>query len=69
LSRHSHGDSYVTSGAAAAVLQRKATAIVNVARLICARSYHFGVACGEQKGQNPSVKYWELIADKLSKAG
>jgi hypothetical protein len=25
--------------------------------------------CGEQKGQNLPVKYWELIADKLSKAG
>jgi hypothetical protein len=23
--------------------------------------------CGEQKGQNPPVKYWELVADKLSK--
>jgi hypothetical protein len=26
--------------------------------------------CGEQKRQNPrSVKYWEIIADNLSKAG
>jgi hypothetical protein len=25
--------------------------------------------CGAQKGQNPPVKYWELVADKLSKAG
>jgi hypothetical protein len=25
--------------------------------------------CGEQKGQNPPVKYWELVADNLSKAG
>jgi hypothetical protein len=25
--------------------------------------------CREQKGQNPSMKYWELVADKLSKAG
>jgi hypothetical protein len=25
--------------------------------------------CGEQKGQNPPVKYWELVADKLTKAG
>jgi hypothetical protein len=25
--------------------------------------------CGEQKRQNPPVKYWELVADKLSKAG
>jgi hypothetical protein len=24
--------------------------------------------CGEQKGQNPPVKDWELVADKLSKA-
>jgi hypothetical protein len=26
--------------------------------------------CGDQKSQNlPSVKYWEIIADNLSKAG
>jgi hypothetical protein len=25
--------------------------------------------CGEQKGQNLPVKYWELVANKLSKAG
>jgi hypothetical protein len=25
--------------------------------------------CGEQKWQNPGVKYWEIIADNLSKAG
>jgi hypothetical protein len=25
--------------------------------------------CREQKGQNLPVKYWELVADKLSKAG
>ena len=25
--------------------------------------------CGEQKGQNSPVKCWELVADKLSKAG
>ena len=25
--------------------------------------------CGEQKRQNPSVRYWEMITDNLSKAG
>jgi hypothetical protein len=25
--------------------------------------------CGEQKGQNRSVQYWEVVSDKLSKAG
>jgi len=25
--------------------------------------------CGEQKGQNLPVKYWETVADKQSKAG
>jgi hypothetical protein len=25
--------------------------------------------CGEQKRHNLAVKYWELVADKLSKAG
>jgi hypothetical protein len=25
--------------------------------------------CGDQKGQNPPVKYWELVAEKLSNAG
>jgi hypothetical protein len=25
--------------------------------------------CGDQKGQNLPVKYWEQVADKLSKAG
>jgi hypothetical protein len=25
--------------------------------------------CGEQKEQNLPVNYWELVADKLSKAG
>jgi hypothetical protein len=42
--RHSQGDSYVTSGVAAAVLQRTATAIVNVVRVIAAVYYHFVVA-------------------------
>jgi hypothetical protein len=42
---------------------------VNDARHICARSYHFVVVVGRSKSQNPRVKYWELVADKLSKAG
>jgi hypothetical protein len=39
----------VTSGVAAAVLQRKATAIVSVERLIAARSYHFVIAVWRAK--------------------
>ena len=29
----------------------------------------FSLPCGEQKRQNPGVKYWEIIANNLSKAG
>src|SRR6266481_3471392 len=51
LSRHSHGDSKVTGGdVAAAALERSATAaIVNVARVISAPSYHFVVAVWRAK--------------------
>jgi hypothetical protein len=47
LSRHSHGDSNVTSGAATAVLQRKT--IANVLRIIATRSYHFVIALWSAK--------------------
>jgi hypothetical protein len=40
---HSHGETKKTSGAAAAT-QRKTTATVSIARVICACSYHFVVA-------------------------
>ena len=34
------------------------------------RLYHFVIAVGESKrGRIRSVKYWEIIADNLSKAG
>jgi hypothetical protein len=59
LSRHSQGDSNVTNGAAAAVPQRKATAIVSVARIIAARSYHFVIAVWSAKEHNPSRKLLE----------
>jgi len=39
LSLHSQGDSKVTSGAAAAVVQKRATASVNVVRVIACRSH------------------------------
>src|SRR5262249_16094031 len=51
-SRHLQGDSNVTDGAAAAVLQRRTTATLNVARLIATVAYHFSLPCGEQKRQN-----------------
>jgi hypothetical protein len=36
----------------------------------CARSYHFVIAVWRAKGENPArVKYREIIADNLSKAG
>ena len=54
MSRHSQGDSYVNSGAATTVLQRKATAaIVNVARVIAPVVYHFVIAVWRAKRQNP----------------
>jgi hypothetical protein len=60
----------VTRGcSAAAVLQRRATAIVNVARVVAPVHTILSLLCGQQKGQNLPVKYWEVIADKLSKAG
>jgi hypothetical protein len=61
----------MTSGkVAAGVLQTKAiAAIVNVARVIAPVHIILSLQCGEQKGQNLPVKYWEPVADKLSKAG
>ena len=56
--------------AAAAVLQTKAiAAVVNVACVICDRSYHFVIAVWRAIEENqPPVRYWEIIADNLSKA-
>jgi hypothetical protein len=65
---HSQGETKTTSGAVDAV-QRKAPAIMNVARVIAPVHIILALPCREQKGQNPSMKYWELVADKLSKAG
>jgi len=40
----------------------------SVARIICARSYHFVVAALRAKeAESARVKYWETIADNLSK--
>jgi Chaperone of endosialidase len=44
----------MTSGAVDA-MQRKATTIVNVARVICARSYHFVVAVWSKRGRIPRM--------------
>jgi hypothetical protein len=35
----------------------------------CDHSYHFVVAVWRAKGRIQRVKYWEIIADNLSKAG
>jgi len=59
----------MTSGAAAA-MQRKTIAIVNVARVIASCSYHFVIAVWRAKeAESAAVKYWEMIADNLKKAG
>jgi len=71
LSRHSHGDSNVTGGAVAvAALESAIAAMMSVvARVIAPLHIILTLRCEEQKGQNLPVKYWELVADKLSKAG
>src|SRR4029077_18649073 len=64
LSRHSQGDSNVTSGAAAAGPQRRATAIVSVVRVIAGRSYHFLIAVWRAKAaQSDRVKVREIISE------
>jgi hypothetical protein len=42
---------------------------VSIARLIALVHTNLSLSCGEKKRQNARVKYWESIADKLSKAG
>jgi len=56
---------------AAAVLQGNAIAtMVKVVRIIATVHIISSLPCGDQKRQNPpGVKYWEIIADNLSKAG
>jgi hypothetical protein len=53
LSRHLQGDSYVTSGAPAAVLQRKAAVMSVAARVIAPVHSTLSLPCGAQKRQNP----------------
>ena len=44
--------------------------IVNAWRVICVGSYHFVIAeWRTNEAQSNHVKYWEIIADNLSKAG
>ena len=44
--------------------------MVKVVRVIATVHIISSLLCGEQKRQNPSrVKYWEITADNLSKAG
>jgi hypothetical protein len=57
---------------AAATLQRNATAAMAkvVTRVIAPIIIILSLPCREQKRQNAiKVKYWEIIADNLSKAG
>jgi len=64
--------SYAIGGeVAAAVLQGNAIAtMVKVVRIIATVHIISSLPCGDQKRQNPpGVKYWEIIADNLSKAG
>jgi len=43
---------------------------VNVIRLSCARAYDFVIAVWRAKAaESQCVKYWEIIADNLKKAG
>ena len=60
----------MTSGAAAVALQRNATAIVGIQRVIAIRSISF-LHCTEKRktGTIRSVPYWEIIAENLKKAG
>jgi len=46
---NSQGDSYATSRAAAAALQRQATTIVKIVRVIATGSHHFAVAVRRAK--------------------
>ena len=46
------------------------TAIVNIARFIASRSYHFVVAMWKRKKpQCARVKYWQIILENLRNAG
>jgi hypothetical protein len=56
-------------GVAAAALQRSAIAAVNVARVIAPVRITLALQCGEQKTQNAPVKYWQIVAAKLSARG
>jgi hypothetical protein len=61
----------VTGGeVAASVLQRSAiAAMMSVARVIAPVYIILSLLCAEQKGTIHRVKYWEIIADNLGKAG
>jgi hypothetical protein len=43
--------------------------VVNSTQLIASVHIIFSLLCGKRKRQNSRVKYWEIIADNLSKAG
>jgi hypothetical protein len=60
----------VTSGAAAAVPQRKAiAAMVNVAQFIVLLLSLCHCSVESKRGRIRHVKYWEIIADNLDKSG
>ena len=66
---NSQGDSYATSRAAAAALQRQATTIVKIVRVIATGSHHFAVAVRRAKASESRSEAVGIIADNLHKAG
>jgi hypothetical protein len=52
------------------IAESSSATIVNfAARLIDPVYITLQLPCEDQRGQNPPLKYWELVADKRSKAG
>jgi hypothetical protein len=59
----------VTGGDSAAALNSETIPTI-AARVIAPAYITLSLPCGEQKRQNPALmKYWEIVADNLSKAG
>jgi uncharacterized protein YfaQ (DUF2300 family) len=65
-----HGVGVGFAGAVMAKQRKTIPARVKVARVIASVYIILSLPCGEQNRQNLArVKYWEIIADNLSKAG
>ena len=67
---YSRGDSNVTSGAAAALLQND-TAMISVTNRVIAIGYiTLSLPCESTKrAESARVKYWEIISDNLKQRG